>query len=343
MMSSCRSHTGQSEWTQLGLAMLFLSCAALVGCPSVATLVTATPLGKGNIEVTIQPGAAGVVLPDDMLGSVPSSTDERSRTDERDDGESSGASTTGASDPENDSDDTVDVNFGNTLWIPMINSSFRYGLTDTLDMGLSLRGYSLLSLDLKVNLINTQNFALSIAPSLGVSFVLILQPELPILVDIKFSESFRVNIGVKYAPMILWSTDNMTHFFGGSIGFEFELGGSFYMAPNVSVLAAATDNGIEAMPFLNVGIGFKYRDGKDPAFLVHKADDMESAPAEKAAPAKAPAPKGPALILDETIEEVEEPAPTTEEPAPAPEEPAPEEPAPEEPAPAPEEPAPSTP
>jgi hypothetical protein len=289
----------KSGGANVGLGVLFLACAALVGCPSVATLVTATPLGKGNIEVTIQPGAAGVVLPSD---SQPF-----------------------ASDPGGGSD--------KTLWIPMINTSFRYGFSDTLDMGVSLRGYSLFSIDLKLNLINTQNIAVSVAPSLGASFVLILQPELPLLVDIKLSESFRVNLGAKYAPMILLSSGKSDHFFGGSIGFEFEMAGSFWIAPNVSVLAASTDRGIEAMPFFNVGIGFKYREGKDPAFMVHKADDMESAPAEKAAPAKAPAPKGPALILDETIEEVEEPAPTTEEPAPAPEEPAP----------APEEPAPSTP
>ena len=206
------------ERTSLALALL--GVVALAGCPSLSQLNTATPVGSGNIEIVAQPMVVGF--------------------------------------PNYDIDNDGDTDFGSATyyWLPMVDFGARIGVSDGIDFGLTLRGFWNWGFNVNVNLINNDTFALSINPALNIGAIVLFNPELPILFDLKLSDRFRVNLGVKYSPWIYFN-GGVAHFFGGSAGVEVLLGDMFVLGPNVALLGWLNPSGGSTPVFISVGLNVK--------------------------------------------------------------------------------------
>ncbi len=197
-----------------------LALLGLAGCPSLSQLNTATPVGSGNIEIVAQPMAVGF--------------------------------------PNYDIDNDGRKDFGNSdyLWFPMVDFGARFGASDDIDIGVSLRGFWNWGFNVNVNIINTDVLALSINPALNIGAIFLFNPELPLLVDIKLGDTFRINLGAKYSPWIFFTGD-VAHFLGGSAGVEILLGDMFVLGPNVAVLGLLNPGPGELPVFISIGLNVK--------------------------------------------------------------------------------------
>ena len=178
----------------------------LAGCPSIATLHTATPVGKGKMEVTASPGVAGWTgLGDDWSGALAFGTNETSY-----------------------------------YWVPTIDVAFRYGVTDDLDVGFALSGFYQFKADVKLAVIDNHRMTVAIGPSVGVNWAETFLPELPVYIDLHLGEHVRINLAGKYAPWVA-SNGEVMHAVGGHAGMEFLVNDDFAIAPGVDLLGFVHD------------------------------------------------------------------------------------------------------
>ena len=278
------------RWPRLTLLAGALSCAT--GCLSMGTMQTASTLGKGNFQISAEAGAYGFSVPKSGAGGG-----------------------NGAASPE---------------VVPHFDVSFRYGLSDRVDIGVRT-GWSLLELQAKFLFTNPANdrLAISLAPTLGGIFLgtsssggmpttlSYFNLGLPLLVGIKHFRANELVFGPRLNHMLVSLSDSTgsaaVYLFGigGSVGYAFSIGEVFKILPelafNVPVAASATTgrSTIAGAGFggviwqLKVGLMFG-RSGKRPAEPLPTPPPMP-APEPVAAPADpqpepepAPAPGAPA-------------------------------------------------
>ncbi len=178
---------------------LLLIAAALAGCPSVAPMTTARPLGAGKNAMVV----AGSIY---------------------------GFSVKAVGNNETSSGSTTEQEVG-VLILPIVDVMYRRGLGSRVDIGVALRGYGQVGFDVKVNLVNTPAFALSLDPGVGGVFfgtgnvaAGYLQVDAPLLIDIAFSSRVRLAFAPKYTGIFAFSTDEGStqgagvHLLGGHAG-----------------------------------------------------------------------------------------------------------------------------
>jgi hypothetical protein len=175
----------------------FLAWAAM-GCNAAGMVQTAQTLGKGGWEVSVDPGVNGV--------------------------------------------------FGLPVAGPIIHGAFRYGVTDKVDLGLRV-GSNIAEFQSKFLLTEPENptIAVSLAPAIGayyepLSFGLFssLNVPVPVLIGFKFGQHEltlgpRLQNNVYFFPI----TDGGRFYVlsaGLSLGFAAQLGETFRMLPELSVL-----------------------------------------------------------------------------------------------------------
>jgi hypothetical protein len=127
-----------------------------------------------------------------------------------------------------------------TIAIPFVDFGFRYGVAENMDLGLSLKGFGKAGIDLKINLLDTGDIALSIDPELSgtqLGDAGIVQFDLPVLVDFILSDAMTVTVAVKYTGWMPFSGADatLTHFVGGTLGLDIKLGDNFAMHPFAGV------------------------------------------------------------------------------------------------------------
>jgi hypothetical protein len=193
-----------------GAALLILG---LSGCPTTYNMGTARTLGMERMEFTTTLVYNGL----DLDALVPSES---------------------SSDP-NDPTLSNDGGLG-TIAIPFVDFGFRYGVAENMDLGLSLKGFGKAGIDLKINLLDTGDIALSIDPELSgtqLGDAGIVQFDLPVLVDFILSEAMTVTVAVKYTGWMPFSGADatLTHFVGGTLGLDIKLGDNFAMHPFAGV------------------------------------------------------------------------------------------------------------
>jgi hypothetical protein len=131
-----------------------------------------------------------------------------------------------------------------------VDIMYRRGFTDNFDLGASLTGLGLLSIDGKINFIDTKNIALALDPGIGGVFTGIsnvgagyLQVTFPVLFDVAFSDSVRLTLGPRYMGIYSFATAEgrtasaYSHWVGGSLGIEFKLGKVFRLMPHGGAVA----------------------------------------------------------------------------------------------------------
>lgn len=135
---------------------------------------------------------------------------------------------------------------------PFLDFGVRYGITDGLDVGASLKGFGKAGIDFKINLIDNESMAISLDPEIsgfpsesttvdenGVETTEetgLLQIDLPVLVDIKLDEDITLTISAKYSAYILPSHDEpLSNFVGGTVGLDIKVSEDFAIHPFAGV------------------------------------------------------------------------------------------------------------
>ena len=209
------------------LAILSGVLSGATGCLSMGTVQTASTLGKGNFQISAEPGIYGANAARGGTGGGP-----------------------GAATPSQDP-------------IPHFDVAFRYGITDRFDLGVRT-GWSLIELQTKFLFTSpeAQTLAISVAPTLGGIFlgsntagggstsVSYFNLAVPVLFGIKHFRANEFVLGLRFNNMVFALGDStgsaVVYLFGlgGSVGYQFAIGEIFKILPefaiNVPVATSAT-------------------------------------------------------------------------------------------------------
>ncbi|MFZ5446909.1 MAG: hypothetical protein ACOZQL_43380 [Myxococcota bacterium] len=193
----------------------FFVCLAVTatGCASISNLQTADTLGRGGFQVGIEPG----------VWSAASTVN------------------TGSSNP------------NNAVWLPHIDVSARFGVSDGVDLGLRA-GLSFLELQSKFLFTKPgdRHIAVSLAPTVG-GLVLggssttssslggILNIGLPLLIGIKTAGGSELVIGPRLQSLVLFASSatggaGLGLGAGSSLGFAWRISDNFGIMPEISVV-----------------------------------------------------------------------------------------------------------
>ena len=149
--------------------------------------------------------------------------------------------------------------------IPFVDFGYRYGVAENMDLGINVKGIGKVGADLKINLVDTDSIALSIAPEISGSQIAgagVLQWDLPILLDLILSEDLSIVIAMKYTGYMPIGSDDafLSNFVGGTIGLDFALGESFAIHPFAGVaylIAEELPDNVEViLPHAGLGLRF---------------------------------------------------------------------------------------
>ena len=149
--------------------------------------------------------------------------------------------------------------------IPFVDLGYRYGLADDMDLGINVKGIGKVGADLKINLVDTDTIALSIAPEISGSQLAgagVLQWDLPVLLDLIFSDDLSLVFAMKYTGYMPIGGDEafLSTFVGGTVGLDFAIGESFAIHPfaGVTYLIAEdlSDNVEVVLPHAGLGLRF---------------------------------------------------------------------------------------
>ncbi len=198
----------------LSAVTILATVIAASGCPSTPLLVNARPLGNGKNAVIVAGTVYGVSL-----------------------------ASTGSSSSNSD--------VSGLLTVPTLDLMYRHGFGNRFDMGFALTGWGKVSVDGKINILNSPRFAFSIDPGIGGFFLAAgdvgagyMQFTVPFLFDIAFSPSSRLTLAPMYSGIYTFASGGSgtgssgsasvyTHLIGGNVGFEFTLSRLFRLQPFV--------------------------------------------------------------------------------------------------------------
>lgn len=213
---------------------LFLMAGLLGGasaCLSMGTVQTASTLGKGNFQVSAEPGIYGATGSAEVKTPTP-------------DG---GMAPLGVQDP-----------------IPHFDVSFRYGVTDRFDLGVRT-GWSLIELQTKFLLSPPEHqwLAVSVAPTLGAAFIgggsasapqatiTSFNLAVPLLFGFKHFRGNEFIVGLRFNNLVFAFGDasgSLTVYelgIGATIGYAFQVGEIFKILPEFAFhVPAAVTGGI---------------------------------------------------------------------------------------------------
>ncbi len=186
-----------------------LGLLLMAGCPSVANLTTAKPLGKGRHQLAVSPSALGVSL--NIVG---------------------------------DNEATLDHTY-----VPVVDVQYRVGVHDIVDLGVTWQSYTNVMFDVKVSLLQTEVIGLAVDPSAGGYFLAagdgaagFLQYVIPLLVDFYAGDAVTITVSPRFQGLFLFAGDsdssasNHQNLFGGTLGVEFAVSEMFSIMPHGGIV-----------------------------------------------------------------------------------------------------------
>jgi hypothetical protein len=151
------------------------------------------------------------------------------------------------------------LDFG-ALGYPYLDGAFRFGVDESLDVGVALRGFLVASVDVRWAFVNTEHLTLSVCPSLGLGWALLGQVDFHLLVDVKFNDAFKLTGSLKAFSLVPFvDPEEVLSFVGASAGFEIALGDGLHWAPILTMALPVTGDMQSRELFLTLGMGFKFR------------------------------------------------------------------------------------
>ena len=146
--------------------------------------------------------------------------------------------------------------------MPNVDLGLRFGATDWLDVGVTVHSFMLYATDVKLALLDTEWFALALDPSVGLSLNALGELRLPVLLDVKFGEAFKLSLGGQYKLLFNARHNEVLHVAGGMIAVELRVGGGFYLMPHLALLVGLGDiDGEAAGVIMTTGVAAKIRFG----------------------------------------------------------------------------------
>lgn len=126
------------------------------------------------------------------------------------------------------------------LGLPALDLSFRYGVSDRVDVGLRVSTMLMVMLDTKIVLVDADDHGVALMPAAGVSFAplvsdkivrggLMVQLDLPVLVDYRPDATHTLTLSPRYTVLLVPGEGAARHYLGG--GFT----GSFDVTPDITV------------------------------------------------------------------------------------------------------------
>ncbi len=230
-----RSRRNMSRWS---VVATLVASTALVGCfAPLSTLPTASPVGAGKVEGIIVAGTTTMrqTIPEPVtrcdsdfafgfpdLGHDSSTYYDDCETTES--GPPLALGRTSTDDPEMP-----------RYWFITVDGGMRYGVSDLIDLGVYLRGFSNLHFDVGIRLLDTGIFSLAVVPGITSGLFDLFRPELPVLMEVEISGIGNIQLGLKYTLSVAEHTDSgLKHFVGGNLGAEFFILDEIAMGPHAT-------------------------------------------------------------------------------------------------------------
>ena len=216
------------------IVMLFvLLVSSLSGCYGIAPLTTARPIGHGKNVISV----AGSFF------AAPAAAVDKS----------------GPEDPLASPEKT------GMHYSPMVDVMYRRGFGNRIDLGVGLAGIGP-CIDLKINLVNTTRFALSVSPGVGWIPPGGMKVDAPVLVDVDLSKRFRLAFSAKYTGVFLfyinspWYGSSFVHLVGGTVGLDFAFSKKIGLMPFGGVLVwlnKPSDSASDQILFFTAGVAVR--------------------------------------------------------------------------------------
>ncbi len=222
--------TGLLRFTAAAGTLLLLN-----GCPSVASLTTAKPIGAGTHQFAVSPSVLGA-----SLAVV---------------GDSSASSGIG--------------------FLPVVDLGYRVGVTDNIDIGVGLKSWTNTMIDFKIALVQSDTFGLALDPAVGGFFfgggggsAGFLQYTIPVLIDLYFGDN-TLTFGPKFQGLLIFASETTTGssdsahraLVGTTLGFDIAISPRFSVMPHGGFLYALDVPGDASAIFFDAGVAFKFTFG----------------------------------------------------------------------------------